>query len=128
VKIARPKRNFTICASIVSVACGLGGFTSRVDAQTMASRTASRSSAGAASTSQDADSANGELRERVAAALRTAPYLDSEHIDTSVKKGAVVLSGIVFDDWDLLDALRIARKAAGNRPVIDSLSIEEGGR
>jgi len=40
----------------------------------------------------------------------------------------LLASGIVFSDWDLRDALRTARTAAGTRPVIDSLSIEEGGR
>jgi osmotically-inducible protein OsmY len=68
------------------------------------------------------------LREQVRAALLTEPYSYDEHIDVSVEKGVVVLRGFVFNDWDLLDALRIARTAAGDTPVIDSLSIEQGGR
>jgi osmotically-inducible protein OsmY len=39
-----------------------------------------------------------------------------------------VLRGFVSSDWDLLDAIRIASKAAGDRRVIDDLSIELGGR
>jgi osmotically-inducible protein OsmY len=46
----------------------------------------------------------------------------------SVEKGDVLLSGLVSSEWDLLDAMRIARKAAGNRRVSENLSIELGGR
>jgi 2-polyprenyl-6-methoxyphenol hydroxylase-like FAD-dependent oxidoreductase len=55
------------------------------------------------------------------------PSFEDRHIDVSANGGVVTLSGIVFSGWDLQDALRAARKAAGGRPVIDSLSIEEGG-
>ena len=43
-------------------------------------------------------------------------------------RGDVLLGGFVSSDGDLLDAMRIDRKAAGNRRVVDSLSIELGGR
>jgi osmotically-inducible protein OsmY len=56
--------------------------------------------------------------------LRADRYLDDEHIDVSVENGVVTLRGLVFDDWDLRSAMRIARKAAGGRLVIDNLSIE----
>jgi osmotically-inducible protein OsmY len=45
-----------------------------------------------------------------------------------VCEGVVVLRGRVFDERDLRTALRTARKATGHNPVIDSLSIEQGGR
>ena len=32
-----------------------------------------------------------------------------------------------MSSWDLQEALRIARKAAGDRPVVDNLSIKLGG-
>jgi osmotically-inducible protein OsmY len=104
------------------------GFVSRIDAQTAASRVATRSTVSEASTPQGADLQNAELQQRVSAALHAQPYLDDRHIDVSVRGGEVVLSGIVFGPWDLQDALRTARKAAGGRLVIDGLSIEEGGR
>jgi osmotically-inducible protein OsmY len=107
------------CAYAIALVCGLGGYVSRVDAQTVESRAAGRSSIGAA---------NRKLQKQVAAALHADPYLDDEHINTSVERGVVVLSGLVFDDWDLRAALRTAREAADHRPVIDRLSIEEGGR
>jgi osmotically-inducible protein OsmY len=67
------------------------------------------------------------LRGRVAAALHSDPYLYDAHVTVSVEKGAVVLRGFVSSDWDLLDAIRIASKAAGDRRVIDDLSIKLGG-
>jgi osmotically-inducible protein OsmY len=59
--------------------------------------------------------------------LRADRYLDDEHIYVSVENDVVTLRGLVFDDWDLRSAMRIARKSAGDRLVIDDLSIEEGG-
>jgi osmotically-inducible protein OsmY len=69
-----------------------------------------------------------ELARRVAAALHADPYFPDQHVTVSVEKGAVVLRGFVFGDWDLERAIRIAGRAAGNRPVVDNLSIKEGGR
>jgi osmotically-inducible protein OsmY len=45
----------------------------------------------------------------------------------SAASGTVVLSGFVFSESDLRDALSAARKAAGDSPVIDELSLKEGG-
>lgn len=72
--------------------------------------------------------ADDELRNRVQAALHSDPYFYDGHVSVSVEKGAVVLRGIVFSDWDLRDAIRIASKAAGGARVVDELSIEVGGR
>jgi osmotically-inducible protein OsmY len=109
----RPKKlNWTIAALVVPVVYGFGGFVSQIEA----------------STPQGADPQNAELRLRVSEALHAQPYFDDRHIDVSARGGTIILSGIVFSDWDLQDALRTARKAAGARPVIDNLSIEEGGR
>lgn len=126
--IRRKSVNWMIGAYVVPAIYGLGGFASQVDAESVASRVATRSTASEASTSQGMDLQDAELKQRVSAALDAQPYLYDRHIDISVRGGVVVLSGIVFSDWDLGDALRIARKAAGARPVIDSLSIEREGR
>jgi osmotically-inducible protein OsmY len=126
--IRRTGLNWMIGTCVMPVIYGLGGFASQVDAQPVASRVMTRSAANEASTSQGADLQDAELKQRVSAALDAQPYLYDRHIDISVRGGVVVLSGIVFSDWDLGDALRIARKAAGARPVIDSLSIEREGR
>ena len=44
-----------------------------------------------------------------------------------MKNGVLTLHGIVFDDWDLRDALRIARKVAGVQRVVNDLEIKLGG-
>jgi len=73
--------------------------------------------------------ADEELRNRVKASFHADPYFyDDEHVTVSIENGGVVLRGFVLSDWDLQEALRIAKKAAGDRPVIDNLSIKEGGR
>jgi osmotically-inducible protein OsmY len=71
---------------------------------------------------------NRELSERVRAALHADPYLYDRHVEVTVEGNVVVLSGFVFSAWELQDALRIARKAAGNRLVADNLSIERDFR
>jgi len=123
----RPKRfHFTVSASALIL--GLGGLASLADAQTLASRVVTRSAAGTVSNAEGAEPTSAALQHRVVAALQAQPYFVDRHIDVSAHGGAVVLSGIVFSDWDLQDALRTARQAAGGRRVVDNLSIEEGGR
>jgi osmotically-inducible protein OsmY len=68
------------------------------------------------------------VRQRVVLSLQEAPYFYDGHVNVSMEKGAVVLRGFVYSDWDLRDALRISAKAAQGRRVIDDLSIVEGGR
>jgi hypothetical protein len=69
-----------------------------------------------------------EAAEHVQAALQSDPYFYGAHVTVSVEGDSVVLNGFVFSDWDLRDAVRIARGAAGGRRVIDNLSIKVGGR
>jgi osmotically-inducible protein OsmY len=71
--------------------------------------------------------ADEELKQRVTAALHADPYFYDEHVSVSVDNGVVVLRGFVASEWDLRDAIRIAGKAAGDRRVIDNLSIKQGG-
>jgi BON domain len=63
----------------------------------------------------------------VESALRSDPYFYDAHVTVSTENGNVVLQGFVSGPWDLLDAIRIARKAAGNTRVIDDLEILLGG-
>jgi osmotically-inducible protein OsmY len=119
--ISRKSRNWVICAYLGLLALGLGGLATRVDAQNAAALTQ-------AATARGADSKNDELRKRVAAALHTDPYFYDRHVRVSVENGVVVLRGFVFSDWDLRDALRLAKEAAGDSQVVDNLSIKEGGR
>jgi osmotically-inducible protein OsmY len=112
-----------------SIACGLNGLASRVGAQDMVAPVESPSRTIVASATHGAALvADEDLRKRVETALHSDPYFYDAHITVSVKKGDVLLSGFVSSEWDLLDAIRIARKAAGNRRVSETLSIELGGR
>jgi osmotically-inducible protein OsmY len=82
---------------------------------------------GAARAGAQSAAADEELRQRVANALHADPYFYDEHVSVSVDNGVVVLRGFVASEWDLRDAIRIAGKAAGDRRVIDNLSIKQGG-
>ncbi len=121
--ISRRKRTLIIGAYLGPAVCGLAGFAAPTGAQSALTPTAGLS----ASDADAADTANAELRKRVADALHVDPYFYDEHVTVSVEKGTVVLRGFVMSSWDLQEALRIARKAAGDRPVVDNLSIKLGG-
>jgi osmotically-inducible protein OsmY len=126
--IARKSKSRLAGLYAIPLACGLV-FASQVVGQDAPTNPVARSSAGGASTSpQSTAVANRKLRERVRAALHAEPYLYARHINIAVKGDAVVLSGFVFSDWELLDALRVAREASGNRPVVDHLSLERDFR
>ncbi len=123
------KRAWVICTYLGPLVGGLGVFATRVDAQNAPAAVESRAASIAASTAQGADwEANEKLRKRVEAALHADPYFYDKHVTVSIENGRVVLRGFVFSDWDLRQALRIARETAGDRPVVDNLSIKEGGR
>jgi osmotically-inducible protein OsmY len=119
--ISRKSRNLIMAAYLGPLALGLGGIVTRVEAQNAAAPQQ-------AATAQAADSKSDELRNRVTAALHTDPYFYDGHVTVSVENGVVVLRGFVFSDWDLRDALRLAKQAAGDSRVVDNLSIKEGGR
>jgi osmotically-inducible protein OsmY len=127
--ISCTKRILIICAYLGPAVCGLGGFATPVSAQNAVSPPASQSDSVAVSTLPGAAVlSDGELVKRVKAALHANPYFYDKHVTVSVEQGAVVLRGFVFSASDLQDALRIASKAAGDRRVVDNLSIEESGR
>ena len=67
------------------------------------------------------------VRREVATALHDDPYFYDGHVTVSVVNGVVTLEGIVFDDWDLRTAMRIARRMAGGRKVVNDLEIKLGG-
>lgn len=125
--ISCKKRSLMVCAYLAPVVCGLGGFAAPADAQNAVSPSPSYSAALPA-TPGAAVLTDEELEMRVKGALHAAPYLYDEHVTVSVEHGAVVLRGFVFSDSDLFDAIRVASKAAGDRRVVDELSIEREGR
>ena len=74
------------------------------------------------------DTSDADLKDRVQLALHADPYFYDGHVVVSVQHGVVHLKGLVFSDWDLRDAMRIATKASGDRPVINNLTLIVGGR
>jgi osmotically-inducible protein OsmY len=113
------KRNWL---EYMCVALLVSGLASAVGAQTGASSSVASTPAPASATD------NSHVRSRIKAALHADPYLNDKHIDVSVSDGVVTLSGRVFSDADLQDALRIAKNAAGQYSVVDRLSIMREGR
>jgi osmotically-inducible protein OsmY len=71
--------------------------------------------------------ADQELTKRVKAVLHDDPYFYDEHVTVTVKNGVATLQGIVFDEWDLRQALRLARRITGVKRVVDDLEIKLGG-
>jgi len=127
--IYRIKRNWAVYVYLGPLVCGLGSIATSADAQNAAAPASSRAVSLAASTTQGGDwVSDTELKRRVRAALHDSPYVYDRHVRVSIEGDSVVLRGFVFSGWDLQDALRVARKAAGDKPVIDYLSIKEGGR
>ena len=67
-----------------------------------------------------------KLTQQVAAALHNDRYFLDEHITVTVKNGVAYLEGIVFDDWDVRIARRIARKIPGVRRVVTDFYVPDG--
>jgi osmotically-inducible protein OsmY len=44
-----------------------------------------------------------------------------------VQNGVATLHGIVLEDWDLRNAIRISRRIPGVRRVVNDLEIKLGG-
>jgi osmotically-inducible protein OsmY len=71
--------------------------------------------------------ADEQLRQQVEAALHSDPFFYDEHVTVTIHNGVATLQGIVFGDWDLRSALRIAKKIPGVKRVINDLEIKLGG-
>jgi len=125
-KIANKKRSlvFLLGAAVYAGAV----FAELASVQNAAAATVSQSNSTAVAATQGAAMTDEELSRRVQAALHADPYFYDKHVSVSVDNGAVVLHGIVFSEWDLRDAMRIAKQAADRRMVVDDLSIQLGGR
>ncbi len=71
--------------------------------------------------------ADARLQRQVEAALAADPYFYSEHVSVTIENGVATLHGIVFDDWDLRNAMRISRRIPGVKRVVNDLEIKLGG-
>jgi len=68
-----------------------------------------------------------EVKQRVETAMRTDQFFYDNHVTVTIKDGVVTLHGIVFDDWDLRTARRIAKRIPGVKRVINDLEMQLGG-
>jgi hypothetical protein len=66
------------------------------------------------------------LTQEVAAALHNDAFFYDEHVTVTVKNGVAHLEGIVFDDWDVRTAIRIARRIPGVRRVVTDFYVPDG--
>ena len=127
-KNSRRKLILVNFAFLGSIAFGSTGFAARAGAQNVDAPPLNQSaSLTDRSTHSAGSNADEKLVKRVKDALHSDPYFYDEHVAVSVENGAVVLHGFVSSEWDLRDAIRIASKAAGDRRVVDNLSIKLGG-
>jgi osmotically-inducible protein OsmY len=101
-----------------AAAVGLGVLSAGVYAQDDATSTGSH---------QTAPSRYGDMAARVKQALHSDPALYDKHIDVSMEKGKVVLTGYVTSTGDLHKAIRTANETAGEKNVVNKLTIKEGG-
>jgi len=63
------------------------------------------------------------VRRQVESAMESNPYFYSDHVMVTVRNGIAFLQGVVFDDWDTRAAVRITKKVAGVKRVINELEI-----
>ena len=61
-----------------------------------------------------------------ATSVSADPYFFDEHVTVTVKNGVALLEGVVFDEWDERQAIRIAKKIAGVKRVVTDFDIPDG--
>ena len=67
-----------------------------------------------------------KLTQQVQAALHADPFFNDAHVTVTVRNGVAVLEGIVFDEWDVRIAMRIARRIAGVKRVVTDFYVPDG--
>jgi osmotically-inducible protein OsmY len=60
---------------------------------------------------------------KVTAAVQQDPYIFGDHISVTVENGIVRLAGVVNDLSDLHRVLRLARRIAGKKSVVNELEL-----
>ena len=68
-----------------------------------------------------------ETADRVLAALNADEDLYAQHISVHADRGKVRLTGYVWTQPELLEALRVAGLVPGVTGVVDDLELERGG-
>lgn len=68
--------------------------------------------------------ADEQLRVKVENALQDDPYVFAAHVEIQVRDGVIFVSGSVPTVQDLRSVLRLARRVAGRRRVVNSLELD----
>lgn len=84
-------------------------------------------SAAPAQDQQSATQSGSDMASRVRQALHSDPSLLDKHISVSMKNGKVVMTGFVESAGDLQRAVKMANDTAGEKNVVNKLTIKEGG-
>lgn len=69
---------------------------------------------------------NEAVTAKVVQALRADPHVFADHMSVVTENGVVKLQGIAIDLWDLQQALRLARRVAGGRRVVNEIELMVG--
>ena len=101
---------------VFAAAIGLGMLSVGVHAQDGYSSSGNR---------QTAPSPSGDMAARVKQALHSDSNVYAKHIDVSMEKGKVVMTGFVSSAKDLEEAVHVANKTAGAKNVVNKLTIKE---
>jgi hypothetical protein len=67
--------------------------------------------------------ADEKMKIQVEEALHSDRFFYDEHVNVTVENGVATLRGMVFDDWDMRQAMRISRRIAGVKRVINDLEM-----
>jgi osmotically-inducible protein OsmY len=62
-----------------------------------------------------------QITRKVMTAIQQNPYIFADHITVTTENGVVKLEGVVTDLHDLLNVIRIARRAAGKRRLVNNI-------
>jgi hypothetical protein len=71
--------------------------------------------------------ADEKMKVQVEEALHSDPFFYDGHVTVTIENGVATLRGMIFDDWDMRQAIRISRRIAGVKRVFNDLDIESGG-
>jgi osmotically-inducible protein OsmY len=64
---------------------------------------------------------------KVEQAMQNDPFLFVAHISVSADNGVVRIEGVVQDPFEMLQIVRMARRIAGKRRVINEIEVAMGG-
>jgi 5'(3')-deoxyribonucleotidase len=66
------------------------------------------------------------LAAKVEQALEKDPYLYVRHMSVTAEKGIVRVEGYVEDPFEMMQVLRLARRIAGKRRVVNEIEVITG--